>query len=380
MSRSPCRGRLSRSTARRRASISVIHVERGATIDGTVVDEAGHPIAEVHVLAASNAIDSDDKGHFHVVGVDAGKSTVSAPTDTLGTADQDIDVPRGGHLDLRLVMVESSIAGIVTNEHGEPVAHAAVMASGRARRTSTPTTPGHFDLHGIPPGDYSLTAMRDSESFLTDVPGVAAHSGNRNVALVLPDGASITGRVVLDGQPVDYFGVVVNEEPKTRGEPEPQRSPDGRFTRNDLRPGHMAVVVVGPSFQRKVIDDVVVTAGQQIDLGDIAVTAGQSLHGRVADASGMPIAGAVVVVQAGKHLENDISLQNQLDGTRGTRSDATGHFEIRRPARRSRRPRDPGVGSRARAGTSARADRRGSRSRRRPRDCGDRLARRNHRR
>ncbi len=306
----------------------VIHVERGATIDGTVVDEANHPLAGVHVTAAGTSIDTDDKGHFHVVGVDPGKATVSASTDTLGAADQAVDVPRGGHLDVRLVMVVSSIAGVVTNGHGQPIANADVMASGAGNAFEHTDELGHFDLHGLPPGDYVITATRESESVFADAKGVPVHSGNRHVALVIPDSASITGRVLLDGQPVDYFGIVIAEEPKNRGTPELQRSPDGRFTHSDLRPGNMAVVIVGPSFERKVIDDVVVTAGQQTDLGDIAVTRGASLHGHVVDASGMPIADAVVVVQGGPRLENDISLRNQIDDTRGTRSDASGHFEV----------------------------------------------------
>jgi hypothetical protein len=307
----------------------VIRVERGATIDGMVVDEANHPVVGVSVNASGSTGDSDAKGHFHIVGLAPGKASISAATDTLGTADQEVDVPRGGHVDVRLVMVVSSIAGVVTDERGQPIADATVFASGAGNAGDRTNELGHFDLKGVPPGDYELTATRRDESVFSDAPGVPVHSGNRHVALVIPDSASITGHVVLDGQPVDYFGVVVTPDPeRVRTTPEPTRSPDGRFTQSELRPGTMAVVLVGPSFARKVIENVVVTAGKQTDLGEIAVTAGTSLHGHVVDGSGQPVADAVVVVRTGDRIENDISLDSEVAGGRGTRTDASGHFEI----------------------------------------------------
>jgi uncharacterized GH25 family protein len=250
----------------------VVHVERGATIGGIVVDPAGKPVEGAHVVAAHNSTDTDATGHFSVAGVEPGAQTVEASTDTLGTPVQNIDVPRGGHVDVRIVMVESSISGTVTNGSGDPVPGAAVMASNSTTSMFDHTDDvGHFDFKGVAPGDYELKAMRRSES-QSDVTGIKVHSGDRQVALVIPDASTITGRVVMGGQPVDYFGVrvMVNSDNEHYfGIPDPVRADDGRFTHGDLRPGTFTVTIVGPSFQRKEIPNVTLVEGQGVDLGDI---------------------------------------------------------------------------------------------------------------
>lgn len=322
----------------------VIHTARGATIGGVAVDAAGKPLADVTVYASETDLDTgwasnrgvtDERGRFQVAGFAAGKAKIEAWTDTLGTPTQTVEVPRRGHVEVRLVMVESGISGVVTNLAGDPVANARVTADGPGYASDYSDASGHFDLKGVPPGDYRVIVKRDSavdvELGLADAHAVAVHSGDHHVSLVLPDAASITGRVVLNGRPVEYFGVAVAKGPTAF--PEPRVASDGRFVLGDLQPASewpelRSIVLVGPSFQRKVIEDVLVTTGRPTDLGDIEVTAGKTVRGRVVDASGTPISGATVVVQSGDLLETEVSLRKQNDGSRGTRSDASGHFEI----------------------------------------------------
>jgi protocatechuate 3,4-dioxygenase beta subunit len=308
----------------------VVHVERGATIGGLVVDAAGNPLDHVHVLAAHNGADTDDHGRFLVTGVEPGPANVEAQTDTLGTPVQNVVVPRAGHLEVRLVMVVSSISGTVTTASGDPVPNAAVSASSAISSTfDHADDTGHFDFKGMAPGEYELTAMRQSES-ASDVPGIFVKTGAHDVKLVIPDAASIAGRVMMGGQPVDYFGVsiTIGNDEVTHSTLDPVRADDGKFTRDELRPGTVTVTVVGPSFIRKEIPNVTIAAGQHVDLGDIEVMAGKSVHGRVVDASGNPIEGAVVVLQASSDIESDISLDEMTVGTRGARTDVAGHFEV----------------------------------------------------
>jgi hypothetical protein len=222
---------------------------------------------------------------------------------------------------------------VVTTRRGEPVANALLLMEGPLhgndsnQRAEHSDESGHFDFKAVPPGDYKLLLARDLAP--TDfAPRVIVHSGNRNLALVLPDVASIRGRVVLGGKPVDFFGVTATNDPGKPAAPAPHYSRDGRFELDGVNHGTVSVVLVGPSFRRRVIDGVVVAANQPIELGDLAVTAGNAVRGRVVDASGAPVAGATVVVRHGGALTTLVSLDNQDGGARGAYTDASGRFDL----------------------------------------------------
>jgi len=86
----------------------------------------------------------------------------------------------------------------------------------------------------------------------------------------VPDPAGITGRVLLDGKPVTYYGVAIDEDANASySRPVPVRDPAGRFTRRDVAPGTFAIIIVGPGFARRVVEGVHVTSGGMTDVGDI---------------------------------------------------------------------------------------------------------------
>ncbi len=310
----------------------VVHVERGATISGVAVDLAGTPLAGVNVSVwfGGDGV-TNDHGRFLIANVIPGTPRVEASLGTLGAASQLVDVPRGGHVELRLEMVESSIAGVVTSRSGEPVANAGVFMHAThgytIRQYSARTdSSGRFELQGVPPGEYSLDAERDGSYDHT--PEVIVHTGDRNLVVEVPDIGSIHGRVVLDGVPVDFFGAVATTRMDDALVPAPQSSPDGRFVLDNVEYGSVSVVLVGPSFQRRVIEGVVVATSGPTELGDLAVTGGRTVRGHVVDASGAPVANASVVVQQGQSLATVVSLRDQATGSRGTRSDASGRFVV----------------------------------------------------
>ncbi len=139
----------------------VVHVERGATPGGLVTDGAGKPLAQVHVSAGASSSDTDDHGRFLIAGIDPGELSVDASTPKLGAPTQAITMPRGGHLELKFVMTESTISGTVMNGHGEPAANITVIATGSSTSATQTDEFGHFDFGGLPPGDYSLNATRE---------------------------------------------------------------------------------------------------------------------------------------------------------------------------------------------------------------------------
>lgn len=134
--------------------------------------------------------------------------------------------------------------------------------------------------------------------------------------------------MVLDGKPVTYYGVAIDEDPTdTYGQPTPVRDPAGRFTQRDVAPGRFAVIIVGPGFARRVVDGVQVVSGRVTELGDIAVTRGDRVHGRVVDARGAGVAGATVRVGS-RYSMGSTGLRAIMQGDFSAVADASGGFEI----------------------------------------------------
>lgn len=309
----------------------VVRVELGASIGGIVVDAAGNPIAKATVdVDTSPNVETALDGTFLVAGVGSGDHRVNVTTEKLGAAPQHVLIHGSEHAELRFQLAPSSISGIVVDGQGKPAADVVVHADGAMSPSVRTDETGHFDLEGIPPGSYVLTADR-METTLSDPKGVKVQSGDHDVRLEIPDSGSITGRVVMNGTPVDYFGVAIGEDSDDlRSWPmsDPVRSSDGRFTKTHLWPRRLMVAIVGPGFERKVIQHVAVPDGGQIDLGDIAVSPGRVLRGHVVDESGAPVADAAVIAQATDSDATEVSLDHDLYGSRGVRSDAAGAFEL----------------------------------------------------
>ncbi len=283
----------------------VVRVEQGARIHGIVVDPSGKPVAGARVTSGSSHADAGADGTFVITGLEPGDLDVCAYTDTDGSPSQKVTITRGVKLELRFVVRPSNIAGVVVDPHGNPLPDVRVRAeSGDPHGFGFDTTDerGHFDLHGLPPGDYVVNAAHDGERDAREDTGLHVASGNRSVRIVLADTATIRGRVVLDGKPVPYFGFALSEDAgdvRYSSSLTPVRDADGRFHQTALRAGTRMLVLVGPSFQRLAIPGVSLAPGQDLDLGDIAVTRGRSVHGHVVTASGAPVGNAMVSIAAG---------------------------------------------------------------------------------
>lgn len=307
----------------------VVHVEHGGEIAGLVVDGTGAPVAEARVTTGSGSETTDARGRFVVHGLGPDTYQVTASTPTSGAASQQVVLARGQHADVKIVVLPSSIAGVVVDARGEPVEDAEVFARSDApngyafERTDAH---GRFDLGGLPPARYKIVAQRSGsrvEGAAVEVTPIARH-----VRLVVPDPAGITGRVVLDGKPVTYYGVSIDEDPDdTYGRPTPVRDPAGRFTQRDVAPGRFAVIIVGPGFARRVVEGVQVVSGRVTELGDIAVVRGESVRGRVVDPRGDGVAGATVRITSRRSL-GVTGLRALMQGNFSAETDAGGGFEI----------------------------------------------------
>jgi protocatechuate 3,4-dioxygenase beta subunit len=314
----------------------VVRVERGAVVSGIVVDGDGKPVAGAAVSAESGSAESgsaeaDDAGRFEITGLQPGPCKVSASTATHGSAIQQLELAPGGRAEVRLVVVESRIAGRVTDPRGEPLPDINVHATrtGDTDSVSVVTdAAGRFELGGLSAGDYQLVADRDEDRSQHREP-LVVHTGNLRVALVVADAATLTGRVVLDGQPVDYFGVTVTDQPGSGySSPDVVRAPDGRFSVAHVPPGRWSVAIVGRAFRMKIVGEVDVIEGRTLDLGDIAVERGRTIPGHIRDERGAPVPGALVTVSKEREPNDEGQLDAATIGVRTARSDADGNYHV----------------------------------------------------
>lgn len=306
----------------------VLNVGPGGEIEGDVVDSAGKPVSGARISGGSVSETTDDAGHFVARGLVADSYTLSVSTPTSGALDQVVTLAARQKARVRFVVVPSNIAGIVVDARGQPVEDATVAARsekpdgfGFARTDER----GRFDTGGLPPGRYQVTVSRERSR--VDTKPIEIATGTRDARLVALDEARVTGRVVLDGVPVPYFGVAVTEDVDNEyGRPTTVRDRDGRFVLKDAEPGTYAVVIIGPTFARTAIPNVRIVAGQTTDLGTIVVSRGDVLRGRVVDGTGAGVAGATVVVGAGTYATSPLGMI--MRGARRVTTDASGAFDI----------------------------------------------------
>jgi protocatechuate 3,4-dioxygenase beta subunit len=310
----------------------VLRLARGGQIAGRVVDGAGAPIAGARVTAGPRSETTDASGAFVARGLVADTYDVVAETDTAGMPSQSVKLAAGGKVEVTLVLRPSSIAGIVVNTRGEPVDDARVFARsadphgvGYARTDDR----GRFDLGGLPPGDYELETRRAGARHDVEPP-IHVRSGTRNVRIVVPDLSAIVGRVMLDGKPVPYFGIAITDDPSTLAYERPRavRDASGGFAERGIAPGSWAIVIVGPDFERRVLEHVRVAEGETTDLGDIVVERGPGVHGRVVDPRGVPIAGATVRIADRWAPHPDGRLRALMSDHYTATTDARGQFRI----------------------------------------------------
>jgi hypothetical protein len=315
----------------------VIRLQGGSgTVTGVVVDASGAPVPHptLSVAEAAHKIgtwpiraQADEHGRLTIHDLPEGTYVIRASSATLGAPAQTVTVTRGARVELRFVVSQpASISGIVVDDLGLPAAGVTITPHDAAY-TATSDVAGHFVLGGLVEGSYALETWRYLD--LEDRTAQAtAHTGDTDVHLVSPRPGALTGRVVMDGRPVDYFGMTLTDEATKRGELVPIHDHDGRFTKTKLGQLAFSVSISGPGFEPKVIEHVRIKPGEQLDLGDIVVTSGRVVRGRVVDRSGTPIADAAVVARPDAAIDAQVTLANDRDRRPGARTDEAGRFEL----------------------------------------------------
>ncbi|WP_141324704.1 carboxypeptidase regulatory-like domain-containing protein [Myxococcus sp. AB025B] len=303
-------------------------MQPGARVVGTVVDLKDTPIPNVAVTLTPAGqeepvplwVRSDAQGAFRLEGAPAGRFVLRASLEHSGVREATVDVTLTA-TETKTVTVRMdgglSISGLVVNEAGTPQPGASVFAypltepdSGRRRFAHHAPLPppaqaqsnehGRFTLGHLSPGRYRVdltmagyTLRGADEATDVDDPrrisGVQAQAGVTDLRLVVRYVGGVRGRLVReDGTPVTRFNI----------DDVPYRDANGAFQVSLEQPGTTWLTLDAPGLTR-VVRQVEVPRGQDLDLGDVVLKAGRRLRGRVLDArTSAPVVGVEVDVKS----------------------------------------------------------------------------------
>lgn len=312
-------------------------VEGRRSLNGLVVDASGRTVegAKVTLRAGKNLLPrrwrqatTSERGEFRFVGIDAEEVSLSAEYEELVST---ITARTSSAEQPVVIKLEEALAisGQVVGRSGVPINGALV----KARRTmgdeirawsrvTTSDSNGTFQLHGLHPGNWELTARMEED--LLGGKGrnnnvlATVSAGSRNVTLELSDVGGIEGWVQYDDGSVppeitiviDGLGVAIPSPPS--------------FLVEGIPPGHYNLLVTGAEFAPKSISAVEVTPGETILLGSVILARGKQVSGIVRNAAGQAVENAQIVANRRVRAREDTLAYRRVDEDPEMRVASTG--------------------------------------------------------
>jgi hypothetical protein len=268
------------------------HLLRFGVIEGRVSGDTGQPLEgasvalcqylsyrDIHALASKLTASTDRAGYFRIADVPPGRyyvaATYRAPNNTKGltyaptyypstddaTLAVSVTVDPGAQMnrvELRMALTPAfMVRGTVGGPDGVPLGNAPVVARKYPLNEiaismgvdPVRTKPdGSFELSGVPPGRYQVTARFDGAANYSRRGVAWVEVQKRNVSdvrIAVGSGAVISGRVLLDASgTVDYRRVTVSvlpEEPSGATAVTVTAQPDGRFRFDAIPEGDVRI-------------------------------------------------------------------------------------------------------------------------------------------
>lgn len=142
--------------------------ERSATLTGniTLEDRNNHEGIELYIPGTQFRAMTDEDGDFAIEGLQQGEWTLVAQQQGYETTRQNFEILHFQEKTLESVILNrietlaGSITGFVKLDGASTHEGVAIMLVGTLHSTTTNTT-GHFLLENIPPGDYTLLAVKE---------------------------------------------------------------------------------------------------------------------------------------------------------------------------------------------------------------------------
>jgi hypothetical protein len=284
-----------------------------AGLSGVVRDERGAVVADAVVAVSGHAaLRTDDRGRFAVGDLAAGPYHVTASAGAAAAGPVAVDV--GGapaFVELTLRPGIGLTVDVVSVVDGRPVPGARgrlelrTATGGAGALDAVADAAGVLRFPAAPLGNYRITADADGFAPATDLVTWNARAGTAWTATIaLEPGVALTGRVT-DARGAPIAGAEVRARSIARAttlapyrprQPDPMRpaeitDADGRFRYAVPAGQQLALIATHTRYARGESAELTAAAPAEVAivLGD-----GGALAGRVVDADGHPVAGAVV--------------------------------------------------------------------------------------
>lgn len=307
------------------------------TASGKVVDSDGKPIEHAAVLVYSAGVKKGFNLFCPTCYLDCGKRTFTAADGTYSIAGLNADLlfnllvardgysttfvnevdPQKGPAKSAVLKKRSApenpaqiVRGKVVDSHGEPVPDALVEQQGAIFGDGGQSYgyPGWIDLIAVtnPQGEFELAHKKPLAAAIVQVSprGMAAKlatipTGPSPSTITVMEGATIRGRLMLDGKPVAHAEVGLTTHTRNSGEvlPEMRIGTDdkGRFELTNVTAGRIWYLygkmeslaprdLVAETIECATKDD-----GQIVNVGDIPVKPAFTLRGKITLSDGKPI-------------------------------------------------------------------------------------------
>jgi hypothetical protein len=322
-----------------RVELGDVALERPGTIRGVVLQD-GNGFAGANVFAsregdtAVNAVSGRD-GSFGLHGLAAGRYRVMARSGSspVQVYEALVAVEAGGETTgIELTLSPGRrVRGQVTGNSGVPVPDATICVVGATAAIASTDQNGTFDME-VPQGEVELQAFSsDFRSTATEVIGPNMSSITIRLPFVSLGGLDARVSAALRGRlPTRVILGVTPLDMTAEGDPIVRRlrskrvlvdlSPSGRLMADQLPAGRARLEIIAPGLGLW-RTEVEVPSGTRLDLGALRLESGAELRGRITDAEGKPVVGAIVHLGEIEDLALDLAQQN--------RSDADGRFVLR---------------------------------------------------
>ena len=362
----------------------VLHLTRGAWIEGEVVDEEGSAVAGVSVSAIftprsqdatqtaaprywrtpigiGHATTTDEGGRFRLVGLAPGAWKVSAKQEGRIRRSEDaiVDVSAGEERgDLRFVLASGlSISGRLVTDSGRPLTKTWVYArfngkptptDGGGKTSARTNQEGEFELQGLRPGKYILATSLPwnlKRELRLDQPGpdgvkpmlpttqykTEAIAGTTDFRwqIPLPRFGGMRARIQQSGPPLQRIRILVRSGKKSWTFRLPVKK--GVVSMSRMLTGTHDLTFVSPRFADHEVQ-AVIREGQVTDLGWLRLMDLPEREGRILDETGKGLGGVWIGLDPGlKKLWAGYVAgmgPEQFGGQVLTQTDASGGFRV----------------------------------------------------
>lgn len=305
----------------------------GVEVSGHAVDGKGDPVPGATVMlwhvqsGQSRQTTSTGSGSFTFTDVVEGEYRLRGGARGFATSSMPNTVRVGRSpvdgLELRLssgAVIRGRILGLAPEDRDDVHVSAHVMEGGELAQ-GTVDSEGSYRVTGVGPGQWTVYANLSSASTHGEA---QVREGDEEVVLdlQLPEGFTLSGRVLLDRSPLP--GALVSLRggaPEAPVEGQAQSAHDGFFSISHLPPGSYTLLVALSTGVGH-IQAVEIDGDQELT---IEVQTG-TLEGRLLSPEGLPVAGAVISLK-GQNPDFQAAFQGP-----STRSDDQGYFELPRLA------------------------------------------------